>query len=430
LQWSFDHTIHALFHVTVSFLLIVTVLPVIIFFMIPIFFVYYNLQNSYRRVAREIKRLDSLARSPRYAHFKETLQGLSVIRAFGQSQWAMEQFYNKLTYSAEMSRTHYMVNRWFSTRLPLIGAAISTSTGLLIVFSSYKGFIGAGTAGLVTLYALDFWRHLNWGVRIFSDLESRMTSVERLQFYCDLPAEKNYHGHDALEVGDNWPLSGDLEFKNVYLRYADHLPFVLKNVSFKIKSGTRVGLIGRTGSGKSTIFQSVYRFVDIESGQILLDGQPIHQIPLKRVRKSLAVIPQDPALFMGTLRSNIDRYNQVNDEDVWKVLKKVSLDQFVRHLPNQLDFKVAENGANLSQGQRQLICLARALLMKVKIIFLDEATASVDVETDAVVQRVIRDSLDGMTLITIAHRLSTLEGYDKVIELSNGEGVSAEQTLV
>ncbi len=430
LQWSFDHTIHALFHVTVSFLLIVTVLPVVMIFMIPIFFIYYNLQNSYRRVAREIKRLDSLARSPRYAHFKETLQGLSVIRAFGQSDWAMEQFYKKLTYSTEMSRTHYMVNRWFSTRLPLIGAAISTTTGLVIVFSSYKGLIGAGTAGLVTLYALDFWRHLNWGVRIFSDLESRMTSVERLQFYGDLPAEKNFQGHDALDVGDTWPRSGELEFRNVFLRYAEHLPFVLKNVSFKIQSGSRVGLIGRTGSGKSTIFQSVYRFVDIESGQILLDGQPIHQIPLKRVRKNLAVIPQDPALFMGTLRSNIDRYNRVSDDDVWSVLKKVSLDQFVRHLPNQLDFKVAENGANLSQGQRQLICLARALLMKVKIIFLDEATASVDVETDAVVQRVIRDSLDGMTLITIAHRLSTLEGYDKVIELSNGEVVVGEKSLV
>jgi ABC-type multidrug transport system fused ATPase/permease subunit len=133
---------------------------------------------------------------------------------------------------------------------------------------------------------------------------------------------------------------------------------------------------------------------------------------------------------MGTLRSNIDRYNQVADEEVWEVLKKVSLEQFVKHLPNQLEFRVAENGANLSQGQRQLICLARALLMKVKIIFLDEATASVDVETDAVVQRVIRDSLDGMTLITIAHRLSTLEGYDKIIELSNGEVVSPEQHLL
>lgn len=423
LQWSFDNTIHSLFHISVSFLLIVVILPPVLIFILPIFFVYYNIQNSYRRVAREIKRLDSLARSPRYAHFKETLQGLSVIRAFNQSEWSMNQFYNKLKYSTEMFHTHYMVNRWFSTRLPLIGAGISASTGLMVVFSSYHGYIAAGTAGLVTLYALDFWRHLNWGVRIFSDLESRMTSVERLQFYCDLPAEKNYIG-EALALDESWPQTGDLEFKNVSLRYADHLPLVLKNVSFKVKSGSRVGLIGRTGSGKSTIFQSVYRFVDIVSGSILLDGQSIHQIPLKRVRKNLAVIPQDPALFMGTLRDNIDRYKQVSDEEVWAVLKKVSLHDYVRSLPGALEFKVAENGANLSQGQRQLICLARALLMKVKIIFLDEATASVDVETDALVQKVIRESLDGMTLITIAHRLSTLDGYDMIIELNNGEIVN------
>lgn len=420
LQWSFDNTIHSFFHITISFILIVTILPLVLIFILPIFLVYYNLQNSYRRVAREIKRIDSMARSPRFAHFKETLHGLPVIRAFNQSDWSMNQFYSKLTYSTQIFHTHYMVNRWFSTRLPLIGACISASTGLMVVFSSYRGYITAGTAGLVTIYALDFWRHLNWGVRIFSDLESRMTSVERLQFYCDLPAEKNYLG-EPLQLEESWPQSGDLEFKNVSLRYAEHLPMVLKNVSFKVKSGSRVGLIGRTGSGKSTIFQSVYRFVDIVSGEILLDNKSIHQIPLKRVRKNLAVIPQDPALFMGTLRSNIDRYKQVSDDEVWAVLKKVSLDEFVKELPDQLDFKVAENGANMSQGQRQLICLARALLMKVKIIFLDEATASVDVETDALVQKVIRESLQGMTLITIAHRLSTLDGYDMIIELNNGE---------
>lgn len=420
LQWSFDHTIHAFFHITVSLLLIIIILPLVLIIVIPILYIYYRLQNSYRRVAREIKRLDSVARSPRFAHFKESLQGLSVIRAFDKSEWSMNQFYDKLKYSTEMFHTHYMVNRWFSTRLPLIGAAISTATGLMIVFSSYHGFIAAGTAGLVTVYALDLWRHLNWGVRIFSDLESRMTSVERLQYYCDLEAEKNYIG-EAIEIEESWPHSGSLEFKNVSLKYADHLPLVLKNVSFKIKSGSRVGIVGRTGSGKSTIFQSVYRFADIMKGEILLDEKSIHRIPLKRIRKNLAVIPQDPTLFMGSLRGNIDRYKQVGDDDIWAVLKKVSLEKFVKQLPGQLEFKVAENGSNLSQGQRQLICLARALLMNVKIIFLDEATASVDIETDALVQKVIRQSLEGITLITIAHRLSTLDGYDMIIELSHGE---------
>jgi len=424
LQWSFDHTIHALFHITVSFLLIVFVLPLVIIFMVPIFWIYYRVQNDYRRVAREVKRLDSTTRSPRYAHFKETLQGLFVIRAFGKTDWAMEQFYDKLALSTSMFRTHYMVNRWFSTKLPLIGAAISASTCLMIVLSSHWGIIAAGTAGLVTVYAIDFWRHLNWGVRIFSDLESRLTSVERLQFYSELPPEKDFI-EPLAKTNEFWPESGSLEFKNVSLRYAEHLPLVLKNVSFKIPTGKRVGLVGRTGSGKSTIFQSVYRFVDIEQGEILLDGVEIRHVPLERLRRNLAVIPQDPALFMGTLRSNIDRYEQASDSEIWAVLKKVSLDTFIRKLPNQLLFQVAENGANLSQGQRQLICLARALLMKVKIVFLDEATASVDVETDAIVQRVIQESLEGITLVTIAHRLSTLDGYDMIIELKGGEVVKA-----
>src|SRR3989344_2660940 len=418
LQWSFDMFIHCVLQVLVALILILVVLPMVIFFIFPVLWVYYRIQNDYRRVAREVKRLDSLARSPRYAHFKETVQGLHVIRAFHQNEWAMNQFYLKLKNSAQMFYTHYMVNRWFSARIPIIGATISVLTGLMIVYSSHKGFITAGVAGLVTLYAMDFWRHLNWGVRIFSDLESRMTSVERLKFYSSLPNEQT---KDLRPAPPLWPTTGDLEFKNVNVRYADHLPLVLKNVSFKIPSGARAGLIGRTGSGKSTIFQTVYRFVEIESGDILMSGHSIQRLPLETLRKNLAVIPQDPNLFMGTLRSNIDRYNEVTDDEIWSVLKKVSLDVFVRRLQDQLQFKVAEGGANLSQGQRQLICLARALLMKVKIIFLDEATASVDVETDAMVQKVIRNSLEGITLVTIAHRLSTLDGYDMVIELQNGQ---------
>ncbi len=420
LQWSFSHTIHAFFYILSSFFLIVFILPGVIIFLIPILYIYYKIQNDYRRVAREVKRLDSLARSPRYAHFKETLQGLHVIRAFNQSEWAMNEFYNKLKISTQMYYTHYFVNRWFSVRIPLIGAAISTLTGCLIIASSSKGYLSAGTAGLVTLYALDFWRHLNWGVRIFSELESRMTSVERLKFYSQLTSEETKNIQAAPL---SWPQTGDLEFRNVSVRYADHLPLVLKNVNFKIPSGARAGLIGRTGSGKSTVFQTVYRFVDIDSGDILFNDRSIRHLPLENLRKNLAVIPQDPNLFMGTLRSNIDRYNIASEDEIWSVLRKVSLADFVQQLPDKLNFKVTENGSNLSQGQKQLICLARALLMKVKIIFLDEATASVDVETDALVQKVIRESLAGITLVTIAHRLSTLDGYDMVIELQNGQVV-------
>lgn len=424
LQWTFDNAIHSLFHVLSAFFLIVVALPVSLVVLTPVFIIYYSIQNRYRRVAREVKRLDSTARSPRYAHFKETLQGLTVIRSFKSQEWFTKEFLQKLNYSTEMFYTHYMVNRWFSSRLPLIGATISMTTAIAVIFASSKGWLTTGLAGLVTLYALEFWRHLNWGVRIFSDLESRMTSVERLEFYTNLPAEKDDVKPSDFQVQHpQWPSSGKLEFKDVFVRYADHLPDVLKGVSFTIQSGARAGIVGRTGSGKSTMFQTVYRFVNYYKGDIMIDGISITAVPLDLLRQNLAVIPQDPSLFMGSLRGNIDRYSQKADLDVWLVLEKVGLKNFVKGLPGQLNYHVTESGSNLSQGQRQLICLARALLMKVKIIFLDEATASVDLETDVLIQKVIRTSLDGITLVTIAHRLSTLKDYDQIIELQNGQVV-------
>lgn len=418
LQWSFDAAVHSFLNVVISLFLIIVVLPISILFLTPILWISYRIQNDYRRVAREVKRLDSLARSPRYAHFKEALQGLTVIRAFGEQSWFKREFLQKLEKSTQAFYTHYYVNRWFSTRLPLIGAAISMFTAMGIVFAVKFSWLSAGIAGLITLYALDFWKHLNWGIRIFSDLESRMTSVERLKFYGDLPEEKEFSS-DSNEIH-----SGELTFDHVKLRYADHLPYVLKDVSFHIPSGARAGIVGRTGSGKSTLFQAVYRFVHFDEGDIRIDGKSIRALPLETLRKNLSVIPQDPTLFMGTLRSNLDRYSEKSDHEIWQVLEKVELADFVRKLPEGLMSKVAENGSNLSQGQRQLICLARALLMKVKIIFLDEATASVDLETDAVIQKVIRESLDGITLVTIAHRLSTLQGYDQIIQLEQGRVIS------
>jgi len=424
LQWSFDSAIHALFNVISAFILIIIALPISLIVLVPVSLIYYQIQNKYRRVAREVKRLDALARSPRYAHFKETLQGLNVIRAYKNEKWFNNEFLKKLEHSTEMFYTHYMVNRWFSSRLPLIGSMISLTTACGVVIATSKGWLSIGLSGLVTLYALECWRHLNWGVRIFSDLESRMTSVERLDFYTQLPPEKDDVSVEQFRKNHpDWPRTGQLEFKNVHLKYAPHLPEVLKGITFKIPSGARAGIVGRTGSGKSTLFQSVYRFVDYNQGSILIDDVEITKIPLENLRKILAVIPQDPSLFLGSLRSNLDRYSEKTDQEIWTVLEKVGLKNFVNELQGQLNYHVTENGSNLSQGQRQLICLARALLVRVKIIFLDEATASVDLETDDLIQKVIRTSLDGITLVTIAHRLSTLKDYDQIIELQNGRVV-------
>jgi ABC-type multidrug transport system fused ATPase/permease subunit len=418
LQWSFESFIHCILHVTVSLILVLGVLPLMIFVIAPTLWIYNRVQQDYRRPAREAKRFDSVARSPRYAHFKETLMGLVVIRAFDKREWFLRDFYQKLSHSQRMFYGHYMLNRWFSTRVPLIAGVISTSTLIGISCAVQQGWVTPGLAGLVTIYALTFWSQLNWGIRIFADIESRMTSVERLKFYSNIEAERIEGTAVARET---WPEIGELVVENLQAQYASHLPLVLKGLSFRVPAGQRIGIVGRTGSGKTTLFQVLYRFLEASSGTIKIDGVDISSLDLERLRKSLAIVPQDPSLFMGTLRSNLDRYQEYSDAQVWKALDQAGLGVFVRGLNLQLQTPVAENGSNLSQGQRQLLCLARALLIRAKIVLMDEATASVDVQTDADVQRVIREQLKGVTMLIIAHRLGTVADCDQVIELADGQ---------
>lgn len=419
LQWSFEHSMKCFAQVAVTLVLIIVSLPVVVFPLMPILFIYYRMQALYRASAREAKRLDSISRSPRYAHFKETLTGLVVIRAFDQKEWFLSEFYRRLHHHQRMFFGHYMINRWFSSRIPVVGGMVTMATALTIVWALRSGQISSGLAGLLTVYSLSFWGILNWGIRIWSEVEARMTSLERIKFYSRLPQERDV----ILPLGSpgaDWPQAGEVRFENVHVRYAEHMPLVLKGLSFTAEAGSRVGIIGRTGSGKSTIFQALYRFIEVTEGRILIDGVDIRSVPLARLRRTLAIIPQDPTLFMGSLRSNLDRYSEHSDAELWQVLDRTSLGDFVRALPGQLDTELVENGVNLSQGQRQLLCLARALLMKAKVIILDEATASVDVQTDATVQRILRESCQGVTMLIIAHRLGTVSDCDQILEIQNG----------
>lgn len=424
LSWNWEQSFKSLSQTIGALALVVMVLPVILFVLIPVLIVYYKLQKDYRSAAREAKRLESIARSPRYAHFKELVTGLDVIHGYGREAFFMNSFYDILAAAQRQFWTSIILNRWFSVRVPLISGLVSIGTSIGIVFLAREGAITAGVAGVVLTYALSFWWNLSWSVRAFSEVESRMTSVERLKSYGSLAPEPNHTTPDSLPDSTPWPVNGEVVINNLAVRYAPHLPMILKEVSFTVPARSKVGIIGRTGSGKSTLFQTLFRFVEPETGLITIDGVDITSIPLQRLRRNIAIIPQDPTLFIGSVRSNLDRFSECSDAEVWTALRRVRLDELVQSLDRGLDASVNEGGLNFSQGQRQLLCMARAILLESRVIVLDEATASVDLETDALIQTTIREEFADVTVMIIAHRLDTVADADMVVELSEGRVIN------
>ncbi len=431
LQWNIDSFVHCLLYVAITLLLIVTSSPWMLAVILPMIAIYNRYQSSYRRPAREIKRLDSLARSPRYSFFKESVIGLIHLRNMGLSSWIWQESWDRLMHSQRMFRAHVLVNRWFSTRMPLLGAALTLISAFGFFLFVKWGWVQPALASVTLFYVSSLGGYLNWGIRAFADIESKMISIERLDFYSHIAPEPGvWQGVLAAEkvtlLGqtlDSDNLGVVLEFKNVWARYSPEMPHVLKDLSFALKRGEKLALIGRTGAGKSSVLQCLFRFLDFEKGEIRVHGHPLRDIPLDVLRGSFSFVPQDPVLFIGDLRDNLDRFGEYKDEDIFEALRKVRLMERIQVLPGGLSHPVTENGGNFSQGERQLLCMARAILRRSALVVLDEATASIDVATDALIQFVIRQEMADQAVITIAHRLSTVADYDQILEMSAGEVV-------
>jgi len=417
----FQQMLTTVFQLIASYVYIAVILPWFIAVAVPIGFGYFVLQRFFNRTSLELKRLDSISRSPIYAHFSETLGGLSTIRAYSREADFAKDNLNMVDTNVRAYFCYIAANRWFSLYLEIMGSMLVFATAILAVAG--RGNVWAGDVGVALVYALQVTGILGFTVRSITELAGQMNSVERLAYYgSELPQEAPHEaGVDGkVEPPPGWPTAGAVSIDNLQLRYREGLELVLKGITLDIKGGERVGVVGRTGAGKSSMMIALLRLVEAAKGSIHVDGVDLASLGLSSVRRGVTIIPQDPVMFSGTLRFNIDPFSEFTEAELWAALEASHLKGFVENFEDGLDSRVAEYGDNLSSGQRQLVCLARALLRKPQLLLLDEASSSLDVTTDALLQTTIRTALRGCTIITIAHRLSTIADYDRVLVLSDG----------
>ncbi|XP_045473295.1 multidrug resistance-associated protein 1-like isoform X2 [Harmonia axyridis] len=390
--------------------------PVFIAVIIPLGLVYYLIQKFYIETSRQLKRLEAISRSPIYSLFNESVAGAPVIRAFKAGQAFTNDFERKSDFNNSCYYLSMISNRWMSLRLEILGNLIVFFS---VMFSVTVKHLNAGLLGLSITYALEITETLNYLVRIASEVETNIVSVERIREYAQASQEAPWDNPD-VQITPSWPDKGIVEFKRFGVRYRPGLELVLRNVNFKTNQNEKIGIVGRTGAGKSSLTLSLFRILEAAEGEILIDGVNLATLGLQTLRSRITIIPQDAVLFSGTLRMNLDPYNKYTDNEIWQTLQHAHLKSYIQTFPEGLEHLVSEGGENFSMGQKQLICLARALLRKTKVLILDEATAAVDLETDNLIQITIRNEFSECTVLTIAHRLNTILDYDRVIVLNKG----------
>ncbi|CAN6616690.1 ATP-dependent bile acid permease [Trichomonascus vanleenenianus] len=432
--------VHCILGAASTALLIAFITPAFLLAAMFIFAIYWAIGVFYLASSRELKRIDAVTKSPIYQHFGESLVGVTTIRAYGDQRRFVRENLTKIDTNNRAFFYLWVTNRWLAFRIDNTGGLVAFTAAASIMLS--LGKIDAGWAGLSLSYALTFNDLVLWIVRLYADVEMNMNSVERVREYSTLESEAPPVIENSRPP-PNWPSQGQITFDKLSLRYAPELPLVINQISFEVPAFNKVGVVGRTGAGKSTIITALFRFLEADSGRITIDGLDISTIGLKDLRKALAIIPQDPTLFTGTIRSNLDPFDEYTDRQMFEALRRVHLiseipssettppsavsgtssSTMIAENMNQfvnLSSPVTEGGGNLSQGQRQLMCLARSLLKSPKVLLLDEATASIDYETDAKIQKTIRQEFKHTTLLTVAHRLRSIIDYDKILVLGDG----------
>uniref|UniRef100_A0A673IIG0 ATP-binding cassette sub-family C member 9-like n=1 Tax=Sinocyclocheilus rhinocerous TaxID=307959 RepID=A0A673IIG0_9TELE len=398
------------------------VTPAFLIALVPLAVAFYFIQKYFRVASKDLQDLDDSTQLPLLCHFSETAEGLTTIRAFRHEA----RFKQRMLELTDTNNTAYLflsaANRWLEVRTDYLGAVIVLTAAVAAIWSTSQ----SGLVGLGLTYALTVTNYLNWVVRNLADLEVQMAAVKKVNSFLSTESE-NYEGSmDVSQVPEDWPQHGEIKIHDLCVRYDTMLKPVLKHVNAHINPGQKVGICGRTGSGKSSLSLAFFNMVDVFEGKIVIDGIDICKLPLQTLRSRLSIILQDPVLFSGSIRLNLDPERTCTDDRLWEALEIAQLKNIVKALPGGLDAVVTEGGENFSVGQRQLFCLARAFVRKSSILIMDEATASIDMATENILQKVVMTAFADRTVVTIAHLVSSILEAEQVLVFSSGTLVECD----